>query len=285
MRSAPANTRRVVLLLSAAIIATLTGAGCCALCTRPSPSDRQLARRIERVVEKAGIPGVKQVQASARQGLVTLGGIVESPEALQRAVVLVASDPGVEELSFLGVTFDPPKLSDKQIVALMRAAARRAIGPEYADRLGYYCEDHFGVVYGTLPSLALRQRLDEAMRGVRGIGPYFVAVEVVLEDPPPDDVVARAVRRKLRNPLDVKNLLLIGSDIDVTVEDNVVRLEGTVRNYLAKLVAKQQAETVEGVRYVVNHLRVRRRHGQTEEPFRQQTNDAAESSIASGDSD
>ncbi len=272
MRSAARSARLAVLLVWAVIGTAFSGTGCCVLCTRPSPSDQQLARRVEQLIEKASIPGVKQVQASARKGLVTLGGIVETPEALQRAVVVAASDPHVRELSFLGVTFDPPELSDEEIESLMREAARQAIGAELADQLGYYCEDHFGVVYGTLPSLVLRQRLDEAMRSVKGIGPYFVAVEVVLEDPPPDDTVAAAVRRKLHNPLDVKNLLLIGSKIDVTVENNVVRLDGTVRNYLAKLVAKQQAERVEGVRYVINNLQVR---GHTE-PRGAQADQAAE---------
>ena len=240
----------------ATLITGILLTGCQSLCVGPSLADRELADRVRSLIQKAQIPGVKQVQASARNGLVTLGGIVETPVALQRAVVLAASDPHVRDLSFLGVKFDPPALSDAQIVEHMRAAARKAIGPELAEQLGYFCEDHFGVVYGTLPNLRLRQQLDEAIRNVPGIGPYFVAVEVVLQDPPPDEAVAQAVRKKLHNPLDVKNLLLLGSDIRVRVDENVVILEGTVKNFLAKLVATQQAETVDGVRYVINHLRV-----------------------------
>jgi osmotically-inducible protein OsmY len=233
-------------------------AGCCGPCSRPSPEDQQLAQQIRELIERAEIPGVQQVQVSAHRGHVTLGGVVTNPVALQRAVVLAAGHPQVQQLSFLGVQFEPPEVSDEELVERMRQAAIAAIGPDHAGRLGYYCEDHFGVVYGTLPSLALRRRLDEAIRRVEGVGPYFIAVEVVLPDPPDDRALEQAVRRKLTNPLDLRNLWLAGSHIQIRSRQNVVLLEGTVRHYLARLIAEDQVRQVEGVRYVINRLRVER---------------------------
>lgn len=239
-----------------ACIATVPVGGCCALCQRPTADDVALANRVRERIQRAGIPGIKQVQASASNGLVTLGGIVESPAALQRAVILVGTDPGIRDLSYLGVKFDPPEVSDEEIVARMRKAAESVLGPELAGQLGYYCEDHFGVVYGVLPSAALRDRLDTAIRNVEGIGPYFVAVEVKLEDAPSDDAVKAAVERELHSFFNPRRLLLVGSHIEVECHKNVVILKGTVKNYLARMVAEQQAKQVPGVRYVINRLEV-----------------------------
>ncbi len=246
---------RLVRLVLLPLLALMAG-GCCAVCERPSPADSALAERVRQRIQRAGIPGVKQVQTSAKDGLVTLGGIVESPIALQRAVVLASMERDVRDLSYLGVRFDPPDVPDEEIVRRMKRAAAGVLGPDLAGELGYYCEDHFGVVYGTLPSAALRDRLDEAIRQVEGIGPYFIAVDVQLENPPPDDVVQRAVERELHSFFNPRRLLLIGSHIQVECKDNVVTLSGTVKSYLARMVAEQQARQVPGVRYVINRLRV-----------------------------
>jgi osmotically-inducible protein OsmY len=156
----------------------------------------------------------------------------------------------------LGVEFEPPDVPDDVIVAHARNAADQAIGNDLASKLGYYCEDHRLFVYGTLPSLPLREKLEEAIRQVHGVGLYHVTCEVVLTDPPSDARVVAAVKRKFRRPLDLANITFRASQVEVTSVQNVVYLTGKANTLLGKLSAGAQAAQVEGVRYVVNRIEV-----------------------------
>jgi hypothetical protein len=138
----------------------------------------------------------------------------------------------------------------------MQSAAEEAIGPELAGGLGYYCENHFAIVHGRLPSLPLREKLDEAVRAIPGVAQYHISCEVVLENPPSDEAVVAAVRRKLRSPFDLANTTFRASQIEVRSENNVVYLSGHASKLLGKLSAGSQAAQVDGVRYVVNHIQV-----------------------------
>jgi osmotically-inducible protein OsmY len=152
--------------------------------------------------------------------------------------------------------FCPADVSDEQIVADARESASRVLGSALAAQLEYYCEDHFLKIYGKLPSLAVREQLEEAVRSVPGVGLYDVACEVVLERPPSDDRVVVGVRRKLRRPFELPNLTFRAHQIEVRSVNNVVYLSGQAPTLLGKLSAASQAAQVDGVRYVVNRIRV-----------------------------
>ncbi|HEX6083603.1 MAG TPA: BON domain-containing protein [Thermoanaerobaculia bacterium] len=68
-----------------------------------------------------------------------------------------------------------------------------------------------------------------------------------------DDRIREEVCERLTMDHDVD-----ASDIEVTVSDAVVRLDGTVRERHAKRIAADVCELVRGVKDVVNNLRVAR---------------------------
>jgi osmotically-inducible protein OsmY len=237
------------------LVVLLSVAGCMSL-PRATCNDRQFADYIHTQAEKLPIAGIFEVRTAAAGGHVTLGGRVESPEALKQLVTVVASTPGLTELSFFGVEFAPAEIPDEQIAANARQTAANVIGDELASQLGYYCEDHRLFVYGKLPSLPMRERLDEAMRQLPGVGLYHITVEIVMPDPPSDDQVVAAVRRKFRRVTELPNLAFRASQIQVQSVNNVVQLSGRAPTFLGKLSAGSQAAQVEGVRYVINRIEV-----------------------------
>ena len=227
--------------------------GCMSL-PRATCSDEAFADYIHTQAEKFPLPGLYELRTTAAGGHVTLGGRVDSPETLRQLVTTLANTPGLCELSFFGMEFCPPDIPDEVIAAKARTAAAQAIGAECAGQLGYYCEDHFLVVTGKLPSLPLREKLDAAVRAVPGVGLYHVSCEVVMDNPPSDEQVVGAVRKKFRSPFELPNLTFRSSQIQITSKNNVVTLTGRVPNLLGKLSAGAQAAQVEGVRYVVNQI-------------------------------
>jgi hypothetical protein len=237
------------------LVVLLSTAGCMSL-PRATCSDKEFADYMHTQAEKLPIAGVYEVRTAAAGGHVTLGGRVESPETLKQLVAAIASTPGLTELSFFGVEFAPADIPDDEIVANARGTAANVIGAERASQLGYYCEDHRLFVYGTLPSLPMREHLDEALRKLPGVGLYHVSVEIVMPDPPSDDQVVAAVRRKFRRVTELPNLAFRASQIQVQSVNNVVHLSGRASTFLGKLSAGSQAAHVEGVRYVVNRIEV-----------------------------
>ena len=246
----------VARIRAAAALATLLSVSGCMSLPRATCSDREFADYMHTQAEKLPIPGVYEVQTSAAGGHVTLGGRVESPETLKQLVRAIANTPGLTDLSFFGVEFVPADIPDDQIVANARQTAANVIGDELASQLGFYCEDHRLFAYGKLPSLPMRERLDEAMRQLPGVGLYHVSVEIVMPDPPSDDQVVAAVRRKFRRVTELPNLAFRASQIQVQSVNNVVHLSGRAPTLLGKLSAGSQAAHVEGVRYVINRIEV-----------------------------
>ena len=131
-------------------LATLP-AGCMSL-PRATCSDEAFADYIHTQAEKVSLPGLYELRTTADGGHVTLGGRVDSPETLRQLVTALATTPGLCELSFFGMEFCPPDIPDEVIAANAREAAIKAIGPDCACPLSFYCEDHFLVVTGKLPS-------------------------------------------------------------------------------------------------------------------------------------
>lgn len=249
----PATGR--VLSVAASVLAATLMAGC-AVIPRATQSDEAFADYVHTQAEKMPIPGIYELRTSAAGGHVTLGGRMDSPDTLKQVVRAVANTPGLTQLSFFGVEFDPPDIPDDVIVANARAEAATVIGADIATKLSFYCEDHRLFVYGTLPSLPMRERLEEAMRKVQGVGLYHVTCEVVLVNPPADARVVAAVKRKFRRPLELPNVTFRASQVEVKSINNVVYLTGKAPTLLGKLSAGAQAAQIEGVRYVVNRIEV-----------------------------
>jgi osmotically-inducible protein OsmY len=72
------------------------------------------------------------------------------------------------------------------------------------------------------------------------------------KDPPPsDDAITDRVRQRLVSHPDVK-----GHAVEVETKDGVVRLGGSVETARAKSTAEKLVKRMQGVRGVVNELRV-----------------------------
>lgn len=248
-----ASAAAIQLVIGLVTLTSITG---CMSLPRATCSDKEFADYMHTQAEKLPIAGIYELRATAAGGHVTLGGRVESPETLKQLVTVVASTPGLTELSFFGVEFAPADIPDQAIVANARQTAANVIGEDLASQLGYYCEDHRLFLYGKLPSLPMRERLDEAMRQLPGVGLYHLSVEIVMPDPPGDDQVVAAVRRKFRRVTELPNLAFRASQIQVQSVNNVIYLSGRAPTLLGKLSAGSQAAHVEGVRYVVNRIEV-----------------------------
>jgi len=228
-------------------------AGCSHL-PRATCSDEAFAEYMQVQAEKLPIPGVYELRTTAAGGHVTLGGRVDSPETLKELVKVIAMTPGLTQLSFFGVEFEPADVPDTEIASNARQAVAAAVGEELTSQLGFYCEDHRLFVHGRVPSSVVRERIDETVRRVPGVGLYHVSCEVILENPPSDDQVVAAVRRKFRRVGELPNLTFRASQIEVRSVNNVVHLSGRAPSYLGKLSAGSQAAHVEGVRYVINRI-------------------------------
>jgi osmotically-inducible protein OsmY len=258
----PAISESVAGRYTAALLRIVIGAmitastiGCMSL-PRATCSDEAFAQYIHAQGEKLPIPGIYELRTTAAGGHVTIGGRVDSPETLRQLVRAVANTPGLTQLSFFGVEFEPADVPDDVIVSSARAAAASVIGEDIVSKLGFYCEDHRLFVYGTLPSLPMREKLEETIRQVPGVGLYHVSCEIVLMNPPSDAQVVAAVRRKFRKPLEMPNLTFRASQVQVASVNNVVYLSGKASTLAGKLSAAAQAAQIEGVRYVVNRIDV-----------------------------
>src|SRR5438093_824263 len=108
-------------------LASVILCGCMAI-PRATRSDEEFAQYIHTQAEMFPIPGVYELRTTAAGGHVTIGGRVDSPVTLKELVRAVANTPGLTELSFFGVEFAPPNISDDEIVACARKAAADAVG-------------------------------------------------------------------------------------------------------------------------------------------------------------
>lgn len=119
-------------------------------------------------------------------------------------------------------------------------------GPAAA-RGGYYAEEPLEDLDSAEPyDPRPRQNVDWRVPGpYTGMGPKRLL--------PSDDEIFRTVRERLKRQdyLDV-------DDIQVSVQDGEVTLEGIVQDRFAKRTARDVADFVPGVRDVHNHLTIRR---------------------------
>jgi osmotically-inducible protein OsmY len=106
------------------------------------------------------------------------------------------------------------------------------------------------VLSGTMPSCAVRRRALVVAGSERGIINVTDQMNV-----PRGDVKDPVILKGIADVLKDRTTELEMKDLDITVEDGVATLRGTVKDFAARIRAEEEAGTVLGVTRIVNRLR------------------------------
>jgi hyperosmotically inducible protein len=118
--------------------------------------------------------------------------------------------------------------------------------------------DRVVTLFGIVASDAIKQECEETVMGLEGVRHVNNELQVVPESEieqarTEDRRVLESVESKLWSTDEIQS-----RDISVAVENGVVRLTGSVLDPEDRLVARSIARTAEGVRSVIDDLRVER---------------------------
>jgi hyperosmotically inducible protein len=217
---------------------------------------------------------------SVNEGVVVLAGEANTLSAHHRAIEDARAVPGVRQVA--SEIRSPDELGDAEIwdagehesagedmkaaasdawittkvkVALM---AERGLSP-----LGVNVDTRAGVVtlFGSVPSQDLKARATTRTRGVAGVKGVENELQLVPDSMAKrveanDEQVLAAVRKQLGAQSSLQD-----SDIDVAVENGVVRLTGTVASQGDRLTALTAARATAGVGSVIDGLELKRPRG------------------------
>jgi hyperosmotically inducible periplasmic protein len=197
-----------------------------------------------RAIEDArAVPGVRQVASE-----------IKSPDELADAEIWEGSEPeaATEEVK---ASASDAWITTKVKVLLMAEPGLSPIGVNVDTRAGVV------TLFGTVPTEALKARATTQARDVSGVKGVENELQVV------PDAVAKRVEAKdeqvleaVRKRLDTREALA-DSDIDVAVENGVVRLTGTVATQRDRLTALTVARSTDGVGSVIDALELKRPQG------------------------
>ena len=227
----------------------------------------------------AAEPGLVQshiVVESVHQGAVLLGGDATSLTAHLRAIETAHGVDGVRRVA--SEIRSPDRLADEEIwrdtdVAAAPTAARAAVSDAWltsAAKVRLVAADisafdvnvdtRGGVVtlFGTVGSEAEKHAAEAEVKRVEGVGVVRNELQVVPATRQEavhreDQEIRKTVSKRLADRDE-----LADSDIDIEVENGVVRLTGQVESQSDRLAALTTARTSDGVRSVIGDLRVER---------------------------
>jgi hyperosmotically inducible periplasmic protein len=247
---------------------------------RVSASDAQLKQKVQDALARDPQLAKSHIQVqSVDGGVVLLSGKADTMSAHLRAVEVARDVDGVHGVA--SEIQSPNELADSEIwhetqgaasdVAAMpeqagsmakdlwitTAAKVRLIGAD-VQALGINVDTTNGVVtlFGTVGSEAAKQTAENEVRKVSGVKEIHDELQVVPEAK--QAAVKRKdedVRKEVSANLESRGAL---SDVDVAVENGVVRLTGTVPTQGDRLAALTLARTSNGVQSVIGDLRVAR---------------------------
>lgn len=242
---------------------------------RAAVSDEELKSRVETVLERdQALEGSEIEVQSVNDGVVVLAGEAQTLSAHRRALEDVAAVEGVRHVA--SEIESPDQLGDAEIwqegeMSGERGTARAAedlwittkakvalMTDDEAPGLGLNVDTRKGVVtlFGTVSSEQAKQAAAERVRGLEGVKSVENELQVVPEAEQEqvaesDDRIQSAIEERLAQRQDLED-----ADIDVAVADGVARLTGSVKGSAAHLTALTVAGDAQGVRSVVDDLRV-----------------------------
>lgn len=206
------------------------------------------------------------------KGVVTLGGSAESMSAELRAVQTARAVPGVR-----GVREQieaPATMGDGEVWGEAKGAGERTAGAASdlwvtsavkvkliantdtpATDINVDTRNGVVTLFGMVPTQAASDAAAAAARGTSGVRDVRNALQVVAASAQErvkasDEQIKEAVETR------VDGDAIADADIAVEVSDGVVRLTGTVPSHSDRLQALQLARAADGVRSVVDELRI-----------------------------
>jgi hyperosmotically inducible protein len=244
-------------------------------------SDEALEERVELALERdAALAGSDIEVESVNGGVVVLEGEAKTLSAHQRAIRTARAVPGVRQVA--SQIQSPDALGDAEIwddgkdpgaPEGLQAAASDAwlttkvkvqlMAEPGLSPLAVNVDTREGVVtlFGTVETERLKQRAEEQAKTVSGVRAVENDLQVVPEVAAErvaakDDEVKEAVEQRLG-----ARESLGDADIDVAVENGVVRLTGKVASQTDRLTALTVARGTKGVGSVVDGLELERKDG------------------------
>lgn len=204
---------------------------------------KTLSAHLRAIADARAVPGVRQVASEIR-----------SPDELADAEIWESGDMPSAGPEVAGTASDA-WITTKVKVRLMAEPGLSPIGVNVDTRAGVVS------LFGTVATQELKTRAAEQVRKVAGVKGVENDLQVVPEVAAKrvevrDEQVLEAVRKRLgaRDSLE-------DSDIDVAVENGVVRLTGTVATQRDRLTALTVARSTDGVGSVVDGLELKQQEG------------------------
>ncbi len=216
---------------------------------RPS-RDADLARMVREALEQDFRFTVSTIEVAAKDGVVTLTGLVPDPAARASAIAIAERTRGVARVvdrirvrPFVP-RFDADVTADVVTAIVLDTAANPAkIDVETVD----------GVVYlrGTVPNPTIRQMVTSIARSVEGVKDVIDDLDVVVAVPHPDSEIAQAIEARWHATLRPE----IADRVRVSVHDGVARIGGEVDTTATRWAIEDLARWVPGVLDVVDEMR------------------------------
>jgi len=227
----------------------------------PSRSNDALRRDVEWALVNDPAADSYEVTVSATDGVVTLGGTVDSWQEKQLVARVVEGVKGVKDIQNL-ITFDVP--ADRPDTELAAEIRSRLKWNAWVDDglVKVTVADGKATLTGTVGSALERARaVGQAwVPGVREVDATGLEVEWWARDDMRRDKYRLKSDAQIRDA--VKDALVYDPRVlsfnpDVRVKNGVVTLSGVVDNLEARRAAERDARNTVGVSHVRNHLRVR----------------------------
>ncbi|MAS91821.1 MAG: hypothetical protein CMO55_01390 [Verrucomicrobiales bacterium] len=225
--------------------ATLLLAGlamCLATHTGTAAEGDAVGLAIEKRMLQAGDLKIEDFRASSEEGIVTLAGKADNLDASRRVATLAEEVRGVKSV-VNQVVVTAPEVSDDALVDTI--VQRMSNNPSFdASQLGVQADNGKVQLKGIVNSLAEKMIIETEVASTRGVS----AVENNLEIRP---AVVRedAEIQKIVQSLFENSALLDTSEIEVTVEDGVVKLAGEIPSTALKREAAELA-SISGVKQI-----------------------------------
>src|SRR5262245_10081926 len=238
---------------------------------RVTASDDELQKRTTDALHNAGLRDVSV--KSVNEGVVLLGGSVDSMSEHLRAIEVAARVPGVKRVA--SEIKSPDKLADREIYSdrpdatgsagdssvrdmwTTSAVKLRLMADSRTPGLGINVDTMNGQVtlFGIVDNEAAKRAAEETARKVSGVKAVKNELQVVASTQQKrvearDDEVRDLVKKSIKEHSDLEG------KIDVEVKNGVARLTGTVPTQADRLQAAVVARSTQGVRAVEDDLRV-----------------------------
>lgn len=220
--------------------------------------DDAIKAQVEKVLSRNMQNSNLGINIQVEKGYVTLHGVVDVLAEKMAAGELVRQ---IQEINGLdnSLTVGADRFLDDEEIT--EKVTQNILNDRQLDGKKIGAQTHRGIVtlVGSVNTLAEKDMAMKLATTVPGVKEVQSALRFVEADygPTDDASLVNEVERAF-----VAHSQLRADDIGTTCQNGVVRLEGTVDNYVQKLAAERVAGTVPGVRRIINGLSIR--HGETE---------------------